>query len=1546
VRRRRIADMIGGTGERIRLRLTVVDPSRAGAQVDVEVSAPAGARLASVASDLYATVGHPLGAGASARPRPARGLGTVTAGPRPGLFVDGEPVDDAVVGLPPLVQGAVVTVARAGGPAGRGAGTCGGLAEVHVVAGPDAGTRLPLPQGTTRIGRGCEAGLRLADPDVSRVHAEVVADGTSVRVRDLGSTNGTRLAGAALEAEPVGWPPGQLLEIGGSLLTLRSPDGADTGGGGPASTVPDAAGHLLVNPAPRLRPPPLGGVVTYPEPAPQIPLPRLPWPALVLPLLLSVPLAWWLGQPAFFAFALLSPVMMLGQYLFDRRQRSGEQAGAAAGYASELARVRAELAELLAAERARLLLDHPDPAAVAAAAAGPLRRLWERRPGDDDEARLRLGLGSRRPSAQVRGSPPPADDPPRLTDVPVTIDLADPGVGAVVGLTGPRRGTLALARCLVGQAAVACSPHHLRLVVLTATGDRHDWAWAAWLPHAGDRLPPPDAGDRLPPTASAGTGGTGEDRPAGPRTLLVLDGAARLRRDPRVAALLACAGGRLHVLCLDDEAARLPAECRTTVEVAPVGAEPGAVLTSRGEPPQPLRPDLVSPAWAERLARDLARLADATPAGPQATLPNQVRLLDLLDPDGLAASALARAWSARRAGHERATSAVVGVTTAGPWRLDLARHGPHALVAGTTGAGKSELLTALVCGLATTHPPDRVNLLLVDYKGGTAFGPLADLPHTAGVLTDLDEHLARRALSSLRAELRRREGVLRATGAPDLEAYDHRRGPGDPPLPRLVIVVDEFRVLAEELPELLTGLVRVAVVGRSLGVHLVLATQRPAGVVTAEIRANVNLRIALRVRDRMDSEDVVDAPDAAFLPPDRPGRGLFRVGGGPLVEFQAALATGRPASASEPARVQRVQRDRFVATSWRAEASVPDPVASAPPAGDSGAGAARQGPDDLATLVGVCRRAALQDGTEPARAPWLPPLPPVVTPDDLPALLADAAAGHDPHASGSGLPLTIEDAAAGHDPHAPGGLSLTIGVTDLPEQQTRARLRWVPSDQGHLAVIGAPGSGRTGVLRAIAGAACRSHRPVHVHVIDATGALGDVTALPRVGSVVPAADAGRAGRLLDLLRERGRRGRAGADRPPALLLVDGWEQLLDSWLPVDHGRLVDDLVRLARDGAAAGVRIAVTGGRGLLSGPLPGLLTERLLLRTADPGDLVLAGVPASSLPVGMPSGRAVRVLPGGQVVEAQVLLDDPVADDACRVRRAGEPAPFRLLPVPDHVRAAALLAAAGARPGGIAAALDVLLPIGLGGDDAAPLGPPGRGPGWLVAGQPGSGRSTALACAARVLLAAGREIVVVAAASSPLAAVAGHVTGDLVPPPALRTGSIDLAALLDRRPGATVLLDDVSLVTDTLAEDHLLTRLDEAAGPYGPGDTGPSRDTGPPGNSDPPGSHAGSPAPRRWPAGPGPHVLAGCTPAQAAVAFRGLAARLRGTGAALLTAPVGPGDGEAFGVRVPAVSGAPPGRALLVTAAGVRILQVADPEPGRVPAEPQAPRLPESDHG
>lgn len=203
--------------------------------------------------------------------------------------------------------------------------------------------------------------------------------------------------------------------------------------------------------------------------------------------------------------------------------------------------------------------------------------------------------------------------------------------------------------------------------------------------------------------------------------------------------------------------------------------------------------------------------------------------------------------------------------------IDLGADAPHAVIAGTTGSGKSELLTSWLCGLAARYPPAHVAMVLVDYKGGATFGALARLPHVLEVLTDLEHPYTVRALRSLRVEILRRERLLKESGSAHVAEHNARAGP----LPRLLIVVDEFRVLADEYPDVLDELVRVAAQGRSLGIHVVLATQRPGGTMSPDIRANMGIRACLRVVEETDSIDLIGTAGAAELPAI-PGRLLLR----------------------------------------------------------------------------------------------------------------------------------------------------------------------------------------------------------------------------------------------------------------------------------------------------------------------------------------------------------------------------------------------------------------------------------------------------------------------------------------------------------------------------------------------------------------------------------------------------------------------------------------------------------------------------------------------
>ncbi len=351
--------------------------------------------------------------------------------------------------------------------------------------------------------------------------------------------------------------------------------------------------------------------------------------------------------------------------------------------------------------------------------------------------------------------------------------------------------------------------------------------------------------------------------------------------------------------------AELPARCSTVVTMSSdIGDANDYLACGMDEP------------TARAFARWLARFEDPE-LDAATTLPEMVPL-SALTPDS------------ELDGH----GVPIGVSDGGVVTIDLVRDGPHGLIAGTTGSGKSELLRTLIAGLARRYTPDELVFVLVDYKGGSTFDQCARLPHCVGLVTDLDDHLGARALRSLEAELRHRERAQR----------DCRKAE-----PRLVVVIDEFATLAAELPDFLGALVGIAQRGRSLGMHLLLATQRPSGAVNANIKANTNLRIALRVQDAADSNDVIDIPDAALISRATPGRAFVRRGSGDVVLVQTATS-----SVAARQRARTTVRTRPFTSHHREEAEEPQP-----------------GPSELSVVVDeLCH----WEGKR-ARRPWLPMLP-------------------------------------------------------------------------------------------------------------------------------------------------------------------------------------------------------------------------------------------------------------------------------------------------------------------------------------------------------------------------------------------------------------------------------------------------------------------------------------------------------------------------------------------------------------------------------------------
>ncbi|MEV4708500.1 FtsK/SpoIIIE domain-containing protein [Actinoplanes sp. NPDC049316] len=1323
-------------------------------------------------------------------------------GRRPGtLFHGATPLDPRMsLSDARLGAGAELGLNR---PARPPAGQAGAV-EVRLVGGPGAGGIVLLPPGEYDVGGAPGCRVRLTG-DVPAVAARLLV--SVDRTVEVTALSPVEMDGAVLEG-PADWPAGRQLSIGANLLELAVgvPVRAPLTRGSDGFT-------WEFNRPPRFFPQIPGGQFRLPtEPAKpeknSFPLASL----LLAPAVGALVGILSTGNWRFVFLALVSPAAALfTQFGTKRRKRQSfdEQLQA---YDEKSLRVRQEIDEAVLEEQRARRYAYPDPALIGRIATLPGERLWERRHGDDDFLALRVGTSSM-PSA-VRVEDPAREEHrrtvvPDLGQVPVTVDVRDSGV---VGVAGERLDRLA--PWLVAQAAALHSPDDLRIRVLTGSSGERRWSWLRWLPHV--RADGADAYALIGTNAESVSrriaelnrliaSRSGGDRAAAgePDVLVVFDGARRLRSLPgAVTVLREGPAVGVHVLCLEAEERLLPEECRAVVVSGSGGA---SVRTARTGQITGIRADEPDPGWYERVARGLAPLG-VTGEGDEAVLPQSARLLDVLGLEPPSAEGVEAGWS----GRPRSTKAVLGVGLDGAFAIDLVRDGPHALIAGTTGAGKSELLQTLVATLAVANRPDEMTFVLVDYKGGSAFAECADLPHTVGMVTDLDTHLVERALTSLGAELRRREHALAHAGASDIVRYQERRArdASMPAMPRLVLVIDEFASMVRELPDFVTGLVNIAQRGRSLGIHLVLATQRPSGAVTPDIRANTNLRIALRTTDQAESRDIIDAPDAGELSPGTPGRAFARLGFTALLPFQAGRIGGSRPVDGDRAEVLRVE---VTPVDWT-RLGEPVPVRTA-------SGAASDGPaaTDLKELVRAIAAAADRLGVPSQPSPWLPPLADVTQWADLPQPPA---------------------------PTVPGDLGpVAYGIVDLPAAQSREALLLDLDRTGHVFFIGSSRSGRSQALRTVAAALAARHScaDVHLYAIDCgNGALLPLAGLPHCGAAVDRLQLERLDRMLtwfiaELTRRQSMWGEQGvadlaeqrrnapADRrlPHLVLLIDRFEVFERDFATYDNGSYLERLVRLLRDGAGAGIHVLPAGDKVLGASRFAGATEEKLVLRLNDRTDYSMLGLNPRSVPPEQGPGRAVRLADNAEVQIAVLGPDTSgqgqaaaLAEGARRItdRDAGVPErarPRRFAALPDLITYAEArrLVPPGARP------LTAL--VGVGGDEVLPLGPDFVDiPTFAVGGPPRSGRSTALLAVARSLLERGTGLLVVAPRRSPLRDLAGQPGVCAVVQDAGVTAA-DFRTMLQnvREDTGAVVVDDAELLAQSDIDGDLNTLARGAAG-------------------------------------------------------------------------------------------------------------------------------------
>ena len=940
--------------------------------------------------------------------------------------------------------------------------------------------------------------------------------------------------------------------------------------------------------------------------------------------------------------------------------KKAEMMAARREYLRHLAGLRRRVRDTAARQRAGLFYRHPDPSRLWSTASS--HRVWERRATDPDFGVVRLAVGPQTLATPL--VPPvtrPLEDLEPMTagalrrfldaysvvpDLPVAVSLR--GFARVfLRASGGPDDARSLTRAVLTQLAVFHAPDDLIVAVCAGPERRAGWEWVKWLPH-GLHPSRTDALGQVRLVASSGpdlerlledvignrhrfnAGGTSTD---GPHVVIVLDGA-----DLGGATQLDDGIDGVTVLDLDARPPRLLDRSMLVLEVRTTGDRRELHTYTMDHAAEVGTPDRLTEAEAEAVARRLAplRLA-AVSKSADTPLANEMGLAELLgvaDPDNFT---VAHSWAPRP--NRDKLRVPIGVGADGsPVELDLKESaqdgmGPHGLLIGATGSGKSELLRTLVLALAATHSSETLNFVLIDFKGGATFSSLDRLPHTAAVITNLADELplVDRMVDAIDGELIRRQEVLRKAGNfASLRDYEKARAGGAalPPLPSLLIICDEFSELLSAKPDFIDLFVQIGRLGRSLGVHLLLASQRLEEGRLRGLDTHLSYRLGLRTFSALESRAVLGVPDAYELPRS-PGHGYLKFGTEPLTRFKAAYVSGVFTRAGSGAGGPRGAGGGHRVLSYTTHhVAAPEPVEPAVvvPAETPGS----------KTLLDVMVARIAGQGP-PAHQVWLPPLTQSAALDDLLGPVAT-----DPS---RGLVFA--------NPELHGALQVPIALIDKPREQLRD-VMWLQLSgaAGHVAVVGGTLSGKSTALRTLICALALTHTPVEVQVycLDfGGGSLGAVRDLPHVGGVSGRLDAAgvrrTVGEVSTLLTERERRfaelgvdsmasyrrrraaaaltdttaagrgvaggGVSGDPFGDVFLVVDGWSTLRN-----DYDDLEPLITDIATRGLSYGIHVVAAASRWMDFRPvIRDLFGSKLELRLGDPTDSMVNRRAALNVP-------------------------------------------------------------------------------------------------------------------------------------------------------------------------------------------------------------------------------------------------------------------------------------------------------------------------------------------
>ena len=847
-----------------------------------------------------------------------------------------------------------------------------------------------------------------------------------------------------------------------------------------------------------------------------------------------------------------------------------------------------QLHELEEKEKKGSLYHYPDLASLDTMAASFSPRIYEKALLHFDFLHYRLGLASLTPyfsllynQKEGSGKKDPLEEEVyqlysrhrKIEGLPLVANL----LACPLGYVGPRKLVLEQLQILISQLSFFHSYHDLQIISILPQEEKEAWDWLRWLPHAVLK--------------EVNVRGLVYDQRSRDQVLNSLYQILKQREAQRKSRELAEGQAfRPHYLVLitdeslildhvimeyfsenpshlgcslifvQDVLSSLSENVQTVVSIK--DKEHGQLLLEEGHLREqnfqldhfPSRFD------KERWARRLASLHHVE--NLRSSIPDQVGFMELYESEKVEDLKVADRWQGNTP--YKTLSVPIGFRGKGDVvSLDLHEkaHGPHGLVAGTTGSGKSELIQTYILSLALNFHPHDVAFLLIDYKGGGMAHLFKDLPHLLGTITNLDGNQSMRALASINAELKRRQRLFAQHEVNHINQYQKKvkLGQASEPLPHLFLISDEFAELKSNQPEFMKELVSTARIGRSLGIHLILATQKPSGVVDEQIWSNSRFKLALKVADRSDSMEMLKTADAADI--TQVGRAYLQVGNNEVYELFQSAYSG--ADYRENKTDAGIEDQPLYLINDLGQYQILNPDLS----GLSEIDTIKEVASELDAVVAHITKVSQDLNLTPLPRPWLPPLPERINVQEL------------------AQPVNTSS-----------DLSFTFGLADLPHEQKQEPVTITLSQEGHVALYGSPGSGKTSFLQTAVMELARHYNPdqLSFYLLDfGTNGLAALAKLPHVADSLRLDQEDKLdklSRILDkeLKRRKALLNQAGVSTLPLyqqltgeklsrlVLVLDSFEGMKDA--PYED-TLLKILVRISREGLAVGMHLILTAGR-------------------------------------------------------------------------------------------------------------------------------------------------------------------------------------------------------------------------------------------------------------------------------------------------------------------------------------------------------------------------------